>query len=87
MLVAAHQREVSVKKVFVILGLSFSSSSCEDSRVLIAARHHGGMEKGISSEQFPVFVQKLTKYFLHGHYFTEKELMDQIFLSVGCKCT
>lgn len=87
MLVAAQQSEVSVKKVSPILGPSFSSSSYKDNRVHIADRHNGGMKKGISSEQFPVFVQKLTKDFLHRHSFTETEVMDQIFLRVGCKCT
>lgn len=74
-----------MKRVSVILALSFSSSIYEDNRMLIAAKCCRGTKKGISSEQFPVFVQKLTKDFLHRHYFTEKEVMDQIFLRVGCK--
>lgn len=76
-----------MRKISVILGLSFSSSSYEDNRVLVAARHRRDVKKGISSEKFPVFVQELTKGVLHRCYFTETEVMDQIFLRVGCKCT
>lgn len=73
-----------MKKVSRILGLYSSNSS--DNRV-IAGRHCGDLKRGIVSEQFPVFVQELTQAFLHRHFFTEKEAVDQIFLRLRCKCT
>lgn len=69
-----------MKKVSGTQRFSFSSCSNEDNRMIIADRYCGDLERGITSKQFPVFVQELTKGFLQSRFFTEREVMDQILL-------